>query len=47
MALTATAQTKFGYVSYKHKVESLPEYAIVNAHIDEVQATDESEIARS
>lgn len=47
MALTATAQTKFGYVSYKDIVESLPEYAIVNAHIDELQAKYEAEIARS
>jgi outer membrane protein len=47
VALTATAQTKFGYVSYKDIVESLPEYAIVNAHIDELQAKYEAEIARS
>jgi len=47
VALTATAQSKFGYVSYKEIVKALPEYAIVTTHIDELQAKYEAEIARS
>lgn len=47
MALTATAQSKFGYVSYKDIVKALPEYSIVIEHLDELQAKYEAEIARS
>jgi len=47
LALTATAQSKFCYVSYKEIVKALPEYAIVTTHIDELQAKYEAEIARS
>lgn len=41
------AQSKFGYVSYKEIVTALPEYCIVNAHLDELQAKYEAEIERS
>lgn len=47
VATSATAQSKFGYVSYKEIVKALPEYAIVTTHIDELQAKYEAEIARS
>lgn len=41
------AQSKFGYVSYKEIVTALPEYSIVNAHLDDLQAKYEAEIERS
>lgn len=41
------AQSKFGYVSYKELVKSLPEYSLVVAHLDELQGKYEAEIARS
>ena len=47
VALSITAQSKFGYVSYRELVKSLPEYAIVEAHLDEFQAKCEAEIERS
>ncbi len=47
VALSATAQSKFGYVSYKDIVKALPEYPIVIEHLDELQAKYEAEIARS
>lgn len=47
VALTATAQSKFGYVSYREIVKALPEYTIVITHLDELQAKYEAEIARS
>lgn len=43
----AMAQSKFGYVSYKELVKALPEYSIVEAHLDELQAKYEAEIERS
>lgn len=45
--MTAVAQSKFGYVSYKEIVKALPEYTIVEAHLDELQAKYEAEIERS
>ena len=45
--MTAMAQSRFGYVSYKEMVKALPEYGIVKAHIDELQAKYEAEIERS
>ncbi len=47
VSMTAMAQSRFGYVSYKEMVKALPEYSIVKAHIDELQATYEAEIERS
>lgn len=43
----ATAQSKFGYVSYTEIVKALPEYAIVQADLDKLQAKYEAEIERS
>lgn len=47
IAIGTMAQSKFGYVSYKEIVTALPEYSIVNAHLDELQAKYEAEIERS
>ena len=47
VAMGAMAQSKFGYVSYKELVKSLPEFCIVEAHLDELQAKYEAEIERS
>ena len=47
VCITATAQSKFGYVSYTEIVKALPEYAIVQADLDELQAKYEAEIERS
>lgn len=47
VALNVIAQSKFGYVSYMEIVKSLPEYAIVEAHLDEFQTKCEAEIERS
>ena len=47
VTMGAMAQSKFGYVSYKELVKALPEYNIVEAHLDELQAKYEAEIARS
>ena len=47
VSMTAMAQSRFGYVSYKEMVMALPEYGIVKAHIDELQAKYEAEIERS
>lgn len=47
VSLTAIAQSKFGYVSYKELIEALPEYSIVAAHLDDLQSKYEAEIARS
>lgn len=45
--MTAVAQSKFGYVSYMEIVKALPEYNLVEAHLDELQAKYEAEIERS
>ena len=47
IAMGAMAQSRFGYVSYKELVKSLPEYSIVESHLDELQAKYEAEIERS
>lgn len=47
LALGVTAQSKFGYVSYKEIVKTLPEYNIVEAHLDELQKMYEAEVERS
>ena len=47
VALIATAQSKFGYTSYKSIIKLLPEYSLVMVHLDELQAKYEAEIARS
>lgn len=47
VAVSAMAQSKFGYVSYKELLQALPEYSLVLTHIDELQAKYEAEIARS
>lgn len=45
--MVATAQSKFGYVSYMEIVKALPEYGIVAVHLDELQAKYEAELQRS
>ena len=47
VSMTAVAQSKFGYVSYVEIVKALPEYNLVEAHLDELQAKYEAEIERS
>lgn len=47
VAVGATAQSRFGYVSYKELVKALPEYSIVEAHLDDLQAKYEAEIVRA
>lgn len=47
VALSATAQSKFGYTSYRSIIKLLPEYSLVMVHLDELQAKYEAEIARS
>lgn len=47
LSLIATAQSRFGYVSYMEIVKALPEYGIVTVHLDELQAKYEAELARS
>lgn len=47
VSMTVMAQTRFGYVSYREIVKMLPEYSIVEAHLDELQAKYEAEIERS
>lgn len=47
VTLNITAQSKFGYVSYTEIVKSLPEYAIVEALLDELQSKYEAEMERS
>jgi outer membrane protein len=47
VTLSVTAQSQFGYVSYREMVKSLPEYNIVEAHLDELQVKYEAEIERS
>ena len=47
LALSVAAQSKFGYVSYQEIVKMLPEYSIVEAHLDELQAKYEAEMERS
>ena len=47
VALSATAQSKFGYTSYRKILQLLPEYSLVITHLDELQAKYEAEIARS
>ena len=45
--MTAVAQSRFGYTSYMEIVKALPEYSLVEAHLDELQAKYEAEIERS
>jgi outer membrane protein len=47
ISMTVVAQSKFGYVSYMEIVKALPEYSIVEAHLDELQAKYEAEIERA
>lgn len=47
VTLSATAQSKFGYTSYREIVKLLPEYSLVMTHLDELQAKYEAEIERS
>lgn len=47
VAMSAMAQSKFGYVSYNELVKALPEYSIVEAHLDELQSMYKAEIERS
>lgn len=47
VSMTAMAQSRFGYISYRDIVKMLPEYSIVEAHLDELQVKYEAEIERS
>ena len=44
---TKPIQSRFGYVSYVEIVKALPEYAIVEAHLDELEAKYEAEMERA
>ena len=45
--MSAIAQSKFGYVSYKEILKALPEYAIVEKDLTDLQGKYEAEIVRS
>ena len=47
VAASAMAQSKFGYCSYKELLKALPEYNLVESHLDELQAKYEAEVERS
>lgn len=47
VTLTATAQTKFGYVSFNEILTALPEYAVAEKDLGKLQANCEEEIARA
>ena len=47
VSVAAMAQVQFGYVSYSDLVKSLPEYNLVQSHLDELQVRYEDEIERS
>ena len=47
MSTTLMAQSRFGYVSYVEIVKALPEYALVEAHLDELEAKYEAEMERA
>ena len=47
VSVAVMAQTKFGYVSYMELVKLLPEYNLVQSHIDELQRKYEAEIERA
>ena len=47
MSTTLMAQSRFGYVSYVEIDKALPEYAIVEAHLDELEAKYEAEMERA
>ena len=46
-AMTANAQSKFGYMSYREVVTALPEYAKVQADLQDLRSKCEAEIAQS
>lgn len=47
VSLTAAAQSKFGYLSYREIITAMPEYAQVQADLQELRAKCEDEIKRS
>lgn len=47
VAMTAVAQSKFGYVSYNEIVKALPEYSIVDTDLNKLMAKYEAEIVRA
>lgn len=47
VSMAAVAQSHFGYISYQEIVKALPEYAIVEADLDTLQAKYEAEIERA
>lgn len=47
VSMSVSAQSKFGYVSYSSILKAMPEYSIVSAQLDELQAKYEAEITRS
>ena len=47
VAASAMAQSKFGYCSYKELLKALPEYNLVESHLDELQEKYEAEVERS
>lgn len=47
LSLTATAQTKFGYVSYSEVLTAMPEYAAAQANLESLQQKCEKELAQS
>lgn len=47
ISMSAIAQSKFGYVSYREIVKALPEYTIVEKDLADLQGKYEAEIVRS
>jgi len=47
LSLSATAQSKFGYVSFREVLTAMPEYATAQADLDALQKKCEDELAQS
>ena len=47
LSLTATAQSKFGYVSFREVLTAMPEYATAQADLEALQKKCENELAQS
>lgn len=47
VSLTAAAQSKFGYLSYKEIITAMPEYTQVQADLQDLRAKCEEEVNRS
>ncbi len=47
LPLSATAQVKFGYLSYSEAVKAMPEYAVMQKNLESLKAQYEDETKRS